>query len=89
MHAHMIISGRVQGVGFRFSAKQKATELGLTGWVRNLDDGNVEIEVEGNEKGVNDFIVALKKGFHPFIRVEHVELTAAETEKGYTSFEIK
>lgn len=44
---HIIFHGRVQGVGFRYRAAMMANELGLTGWVRNLSDGTVEMEVQG------------------------------------------
>ena len=44
---HIYFSGRVQAVGFRFRAQMNATQLGLTGWVRNLFDGRVEAEVQG------------------------------------------
>ena len=47
---HMIFSGEVQGVGFRYRAFVYARELGLTGWVINLDDGRVEMEVQGEEE---------------------------------------
>lgn len=49
MRIHIIVHGRVQGVGFRFSAQQKAVEYNLTGYVRNLANGDVELEVEGGE----------------------------------------
>jgi acylphosphatase len=44
---HICVSGRVQGVGFRFRTMQFASQLKLAGWVRNLDDGRVELELEG------------------------------------------
>ena len=47
MRRHFILSGRVQGVGFRWRASQIGEMLGLTGWVRNLEDGSVEMEAEG------------------------------------------
>jgi len=55
-NVHVIISGRVQGVWFRASAKQTAEQLGLTGWVRNTADGNVEAIFEGEEDIVKEMI---------------------------------
>ena len=52
---HIIFYGRVQGVGFRYYAVNKANQLGLTGWVRNLPDGTVEMEVQGNEPAYHLF----------------------------------
>jgi acylphosphatase len=49
---HLIISGRVQGVGFRFSAYDEAKELALAGWVRNLPGGEVEIVAEGKKENL-------------------------------------
>lgn len=48
LRRHYLIYGRVQGVGFRYRAKYAAQSLGLTGWVQNLEDGSVEMEVQGN-----------------------------------------
>lgn len=85
----MIVSGRVQGVGFRFSAQQKAIELQLTGWVQNKFDGTVEIEVEGEKEKVEQFISHVEKGFHNFMRIENVELKKSNEEYGYKDFVIK
>ena len=49
---HLIVSGRVQGVGFRFSAYDEASDLGLAGWVRNLPGGEVEIVAEGRRENL-------------------------------------
>lgn len=49
---HLIVSGRVQGVGFRFSAYDEAKDLALAGWVRNLAGGEVEIVAEGKQEGL-------------------------------------
>ena len=89
MFAHMIVSGRVQGVGFRFSAQQKAIDLHLTGWVRNKIDGTVEIEIEGQSEKIEQFIQDLEKGFHKFMRVDDIELNTSENKRGYKDFVIK
>jgi len=59
---HVFISGRVQGVWFRANTKQKAEMLGLTGWVRNTDDGRVEAVFEGEENNVDEMIKWCYKG---------------------------
>ena len=53
---HMIFSGKVQGVGFRIVVGQLALRLDLTGWVRNLDSGGVEMEIQGMENKINHLI---------------------------------
>lgn len=85
----MIVSGRVQGVGFRYSVFKKALELGLTGWVQNKADGTVEIEVEGKEENIEDLIKSIKSGFNRFIRVDHIEITTSKQKIGYNNFKIK
>jgi acylphosphatase len=57
-----IVSGRVQGVGFRFFVQHKATALGLKGWARNLDDGRVEVYAAGTEDRLEDLAAALHVG---------------------------
>ena len=61
---HIIFYGRVQGVGFRYYAVQKANQLGLTGWVKNLYDGSVEMEVEGEEPLIDQLIIFLQNLYH-------------------------
>lgn len=56
---NMILTGRVQHVGLRFRAKKTAQKLGLTGWVRNLDDGNVELELQGSQEDIYRFLNTL------------------------------
>jgi acylphosphatase len=72
---HIIFSGRVQGVGFRFTAQRFAADRGLTGWVRNLPDGSVEARVEGEAGAASAFLAQLQTHFdisdirkseHPF-----------------------
>ena len=69
----VFISGKVQGVGFRFHAHEEAVKLGLKGWVRNLSDGRVEILVSGNEKEIKDMIKWAHRGPQT-ARVEKVEV---------------
>lgn len=89
MLAHINVSGNVQGVGFRALTKQKAIEYHLTGWVQNKSNGNVEIEIEGNEEMLDLFIEQIKRGFHPFMRVDEVKVHTFQTQKGYLEFVIK
>lgn len=57
---HIVFYGRVQGVGFRYYAVNKANQLGLTGWVKNLPDGTVEMEVQGEESLIDQLIIFLQ-----------------------------
>ena len=59
---HILISGRVQGVGFRYFVLRKAEELQINGWVKNTPDGKVEIEAEGGEEQLSTFIDWMKIG---------------------------
>ena len=59
---HAVVEGRVQGVGFRYFVVQIADELKLVGWVRNLDDGGVEVTAEGNRSRLETFLKALYRG---------------------------
>jgi acylphosphatase len=58
----LLVTGKVQGVAFRAHTRETARALGLTGWVRNLPDGSVEILAEGPEKPLEDFIAWCRKG---------------------------
>jgi len=58
----IIVSGNVQGVGFRYSALKKANELGIKGYIRNKSDGTVYIEIEGEPETLDFFIVWCKNG---------------------------
>ena len=59
---YIVIGGRVQGVGFRYFAQQKAEELTITGWVKNSSNGKVEIEASGEPHNLNTFIEWMKIG---------------------------
>lgn len=69
---YVLVKGRVQGVGFRFFIQFNATSLGLTGYVRNLDDGSVEFEVQGNPNSISKLMEIVNKG-NRFIRIESLE----------------
>ena len=69
---HLVVRGRVQGVYFRASAQREAKRLGLTGWVKNRNDGAVEMVVEGEEDQVKDFLAWAQHG-PSTARVDHVE----------------
>ncbi len=78
-------SGRVQGVGFRYQATRLARSCGLTGYVRNLWDGRVEMEIQGEESVVWDMVGALHK--QPYIRIENMEAEDREVktdERGFS-----
>lgn len=83
----LYISGRVQGVGFRQSAKTMARFLGIRGIVKNLNDGRVYIEAEGVKVSLDAFVDWCRKGTQ-YGQVERVE-KAESKPKGYLSFEIK
>ncbi len=72
-----VVSGRVQGVGFRWSAREAARELGVTGWARNRLDGSVEAEVEGEPEVVERMLAWLGDG-PPGASVTAVEVEDAE-----------
>ena len=67
-HAAVYFSGRVQGVGFRYQALQVAKGYDVSGWVQNLPDGRVLLEVEGAINEVRDFIAAVEERMTGFIR---------------------
>jgi acylphosphatase len=69
---HLLVSGRVQGVGYRYFARDSANSLGLNGWVRNIRGGGVEVEVEGERGDIDKFIEELRLG-PPLSRVLEVE----------------
>ena len=68
---YIVVDGRVQGVGFRFFCTMNARTSDLTGWVRNMDNGMVEMEVQGDEMSIEKFISNIKKGNY-FIRVDEL-----------------
>ena len=80
--------GRVQGVGFRFFVQQNASELGLTGWVRNMDDGSVTMEIQGQEAPVDELERRIRKG-NGFIQVDELSLEEREAVAAEERFQIR
>jgi acylphosphatase len=77
IRVHLVVHGRVQGVGFRHFATLEARALGLAGTVRNRPDGTVEIEAEGGAGAVDQLVAAVRRG-PTGARVEHVEESFSE-----------
>lgn len=87
VRAHIYVSGRVQGVFFRDHTHRWASSLGLTGWVRNLWDGRVEVLVEGEKDKVEKLIVKIRQG-PPLAHVEDVEVSWEEYRGEFQDFHI-
>ena len=83
---HLAISGRVQGVGFRFYMERKARELGLAGWVRNRRDGSVESVIQGSPQAVDAMITWAQRGPASAV-VSEVKISEGEGE--FDRFEVR
>jgi acylphosphatase len=88
MHAvRIVVHGRVQGVGFRAHVVRVARELGVTGWVRNLPEGDVEAEAVGTKMALERFVEEVRTGPMP-ARVEHAAVQWFETPEARPGFEV-
>ena len=85
---HMVITGRVQGVGFRYAAYRLAQSLGLNGWVRNRADGAVEAEFEGDRSALESMLAWSREG-PPLARVTSVETAWSDAGAGYRDIDIR
>ena len=85
---HLVISGVVHGVGFRYNARRKARLMNLTGYSRNLDNGSVEIEVQGTTDALERFIQWVHHG-PPDAKVELVEQKEINVVINESDFEIR
>jgi len=88
VRAHVYVSGRVQGVFFRYETKSLADELGVKGWVRNLPDGRVEAVFEGEEELVKKMIDFCKKG-PPGARVTGINVEWEDYKGEFDGFYIR
>ena len=86
---HLRVSGRVQGVGYRYALREEAQANGITGWVRNRRDGTVEAVVQGDPAAIEGILDWAKRG-PPAARVSEVIAPAAQGEfdRPYTGFEL-
>jgi acylphosphatase len=85
---HIIVHGRVQGVGFRYFVYHTGSRLGLAGNVSNSPDGTVDIVVEGSPRRIAEFLREVEKG-PPMARVERMEVHDMPAEGNYGSFSIE
>lgn len=85
---HIIVHGRVQGVGFRYFTKTNGQRLGLAGWVRNLSDGTVEIWAEGRRKTLDQFIQDVQRG-PSHAHVSHLNVDWKEPTNETSTFRIR
>lgn len=85
---HIIYEGLVQGVGFRWKLIMIARSLNLTGYAKNLSNDNVEVEVQGNEESINEFI---KKSLEKdrFIQINDYAIKEMPLQEHETIFDVK
>ncbi len=86
-HETVFFTGRVQGVGFRYSALQVAKEFEVTGFVKNLTDGRVQLEAQGEARDVDAFVKAVEERMHGHIR--KTERSARKSPGQFQGFQIQ
>ena len=85
---HIHVSGRVQGVAFRWSMQQRAEQLGIVGWVRNLSDGRVEGRIQGPSDAIDEMLLWLADGPPP-ARVDDLDVRACEPKEDLSGFSVR
>jgi acylphosphatase len=85
---HLTIEGRVQGVGFRYFGQRAGISNNVTGYVRNLSNGNVEIVAEGENQDINHFINAIRND-HSFAKILNIKQSDVPFSGNFESFQIK
>jgi acylphosphatase len=83
-----VVSGRVQGVGFRYSTQAMGQRLQLVGWVRNQADGSVATHAQGDKSAVANFVAYLQEGPRA-ARVDSVEVAAIEPDPSLSGFQVR
>jgi acylphosphatase len=86
MAKHVVFKGRVQGVGFRYTAHRSACRLEVTGFVRNLGDGSVEMFVQGNPGDIDECLADIQDSFKGYIK--ETQINEAPEDPRYHSFVI-
>ncbi|MGD8744271.1 MAG: acylphosphatase [Candidatus Woesebacteria bacterium] len=87
IRAHLFVEGRVQGVSYRWWCRSAAQSLGLTGWVKNLEDGRVEAVFEGPEEKIEQMVKECKEGSR-VADVDHIEIIREDATGEFEEFEI-
>lgn len=86
--AHILVTGLVQGVGFRYFLQHHAELLGLRGYARNLHSGQVEIEVEGEKDSILRLVAEVKRGPR-FSRISDVQVSWQDYQERFVLFDIR
>ncbi len=86
VRSHVFFSGTVQGVGFRYTTQKFARELKVSGWVKNLSDGRVEMMAEGSRERLDDLIHKLDEQFERKIASKDIDWLDAPSQ--FTDFEV-
>ena len=87
MRWHIYFSGRVQGVGFRFTSRQVAGRFDVAGWVKNLPNGSVEMVVEGSSDQLEQYVAAVAESTHG--HVADMQVTKSKATGEFTEMEIR
>lgn len=85
---HCVVSGLVQGVFYRSNTEKEANKLGLTGWVKNLSNGDVEAVINGDEEKVDAMLEWMYQG-PTMARVDNIAVTRVNPEENYSSFSVR
>ena len=85
--ARLIITGKVQGVGFRAFVRNRAMKNYVTGWVKNQDDGSVEALFSGSQEDINKLLEITRRGT-PWSKVSDITVKYSDDDNEYSSFEI-
>lgn len=88
MRVNLVIEGRVQGVGFRWFAKELANNIGITGNVKNNNDSTVEINAQGDKTKVERFIFRLYEGPNRYAKVDNIRVRETDVVEDEKEFEV-